>query len=539
MPDFRTNFNLTLLLAISLFFAQFLLTPCSPSSGPNPAEKIPENAAFETTSSSDSSDPNDSSENFDGSPAGDLAESSPSDRTSTPEATGGEGSASPDSSPPPDYARYRRENLFWTDGKLIRTPAGESLILRGWNLSQAYKRPPYFGKFSLRDYERISAQWGFNSIRLIVTWAGVEPTEGKYSESYLSKLRERLQWAKKAGLFVILDMHQDLYGEGFGGNGAPKWTCPEKYYRTYQKPKYWWLGYLSSEVKACFTRFWKSSSLQNSFIKAWLKVAEKTADFDNIIGYDLYNEPYWGNIPFADFHKKYLQPLYERLGVALRSKNPRPLIFVEPTALARSKTTPFDKFKLERLVYAPHYYHPSVHNAGSYDGNPTPINRAIDGLASDASALGLPLWLGEYGGPYNTKNIELYMRHLQERLEKHLAGGAVWNYDYGHSFAPLDSKGNPRQPLLNSTIRPYPRRVAGILLKWRVEVNGRISFTFRKDKFTFSDKTVVFLPPHLYRGKFSVATTPPDLKYKWNPSKNLLSFTAAKYMTYQIVISPR
>ena len=26
------------------------------------------------------------------------------------------------------------------------------------------------------------------------------------------------------GVHVILDMHQDVYGEGFGGNGAPRWT---------------------------------------------------------------------------------------------------------------------------------------------------------------------------------------------------------------------------------------------------------------------------------------------------------------------------
>jgi len=69
------------------------------------------------------------------------------------------------------------------------------------------------------------APWELNAVRFLVLWAAVEPERGVYDDAYLDQVAERMAWARQAGLVVVLDLHQDVHGEGFGGDGAPRWTC--------------------------------------------------------------------------------------------------------------------------------------------------------------------------------------------------------------------------------------------------------------------------------------------------------------------------
>jgi len=53
---------------------------------------------------------------------------------------------------------------------------------------------------------------GFNSIRLLVNWEGVEPLErGVYDQDYLESLRAVVQAADRHGIYVLMDMHQDAF----------------------------------------------------------------------------------------------------------------------------------------------------------------------------------------------------------------------------------------------------------------------------------------------------------------------------------------
>lgn len=118
----------------------------------------------------------------------------------------------------------------------IRAPDGRRAILRGANLAGAHKVAPYFGFHQPSDYVALREHWGMTSIRFLISWAGIEPEKGKYDESYLDGVALRVGWARDAGLTVVLDMHQDVYGEGFatgGGDGAPRWTCDEARYEAF------------------------------------------------------------------------------------------------------------------------------------------------------------------------------------------------------------------------------------------------------------------------------------------------------------------
>src|SRR6185295_19100191 len=96
----------------------------------------------------------------------------------------------------------------------LRDPEGRAMIPRGGNLAGAHKSAPYTDDFTRADYTQLH-DWGFRAVRFLIVWSAVEPTQGTYDEAYLDWVGERLHWAHDAGLDVILDMHQDVYGEGF------------------------------------------------------------------------------------------------------------------------------------------------------------------------------------------------------------------------------------------------------------------------------------------------------------------------------------
>src|SRR4029079_7605799 len=109
------------------------------------------------------------------------------------------------------------------------------------------------------DYERLRAEWGFSAIRCLITWAAVEPSPGTYDDAYLDWVAERMAWADAAGLAVIVDMHQDVFGEGFGFAGAPRWACDASRYDAFVRQEPWSVNYAEPNVMACFDAFWSSA----------------------------------------------------------------------------------------------------------------------------------------------------------------------------------------------------------------------------------------------------------------------------------------
>ena len=126
-----------------------------------------------------------------------------------------------DSGPPPPY---------YVQGGFLRDSDGRAIILHGANVSGKNKYSPYLDFQQAPDIARMRDEWGMNGMRLVVTWAAIEPQKGVFDDAFIDQLADRVTWAEQAGILVIVDMHQDLYGEGFrkgGGDGAPLWTCDQ------------------------------------------------------------------------------------------------------------------------------------------------------------------------------------------------------------------------------------------------------------------------------------------------------------------------
>jgi endoglycosylceramidase len=181
---------------------------------------------------------------------------------------------------------------------------GRQVILSGINKVNKDKKMNYTDNDSLSSYEQLS-KYGFNCIRLGLIWDGVEPEPGRYDEKYLDKMEERINRAAQNGIYVMLDMHQDLYGESFAegsamGDGAPRWaTITEN--KPHVTGTIWSDSYLiSPAVQTAFDNFWANTpvadgiGVQDHYAKMWQHVARRFAGNNTVIGYDIMNEPFNG-----------------------------------------------------------------------------------------------------------------------------------------------------------------------------------------------------------------------------------------------------
>lgn len=176
---------------------------------------------------------------------------------------------------------------------------GRHVILHGINMVCKEKGLNYVGEWDEADFRRLK-QWGFNLIRFGVIWDGVEPEPGVYDDRYLDKLLGQIRLAHRYGLYVFLDMHQDLYSLQYG-DGAPPWATLSDG-ETYAPTELWSDAYLFDRaVQISFDHFWNNTpgpdgvGIQERYAMAWKHVVQRLGDEPNVIGYDMMNEPFIGS----------------------------------------------------------------------------------------------------------------------------------------------------------------------------------------------------------------------------------------------------
>ncbi len=176
---------------------------------------------------------------------------------------------------------------------------GINLVYKGNNVEGQRRRnyiPSDWNDELFDKFENL----GINLVRLGLIWDGVEPQPDVYDEEYLDFMSDIADKLKSHRIYFYLDMHQDLYSHVFGGDGAPMWAIISDSYK-YKPPKFVWAeGYFFSKaVHRSFDHFWNNDpilgrGLQDRFADMWQHVASKFKDKDNLLGFDIFNEPYPG-----------------------------------------------------------------------------------------------------------------------------------------------------------------------------------------------------------------------------------------------------
>jgi endoglycosylceramidase len=187
-----------------------------------------------------------------------------------------------------------------TRGQRFMDSQGRQVILHGVNLVNKNPNESYLGSEREPEFAAMRA-WGFNCLRLGVFWDGLEPQPGVINQDYLLGLDQRIAWAKQNGLYVILDMHQDLYSVLYS-DGAPAWATLTGGAPHIVAGGVWSDAYFTSPaVQTALDNFWDNTpapdgvGLQDHFAACWQALARRYAGEPAVIGCDLLNEPFPGS----------------------------------------------------------------------------------------------------------------------------------------------------------------------------------------------------------------------------------------------------
>ena len=186
-------------------------------------------------------------------------------------------------------------------------PQGRILLFHGFN--SVYKKPPYFNAKDVDDSRlKYFRSWGFNVVRLGVLWHPSFPlAPGQVNDTYLKSIERQVDRFADAGLYVIVDMHQDSLSSMFGSYDAiPLWLL-----KSFPKPPWFfqypwprrtpasgdWQGYTTYACQKAFQDIYNNeSNAWNHWGDFWVEVASRLKNRSNVLGYELINEPFAGNI---------------------------------------------------------------------------------------------------------------------------------------------------------------------------------------------------------------------------------------------------
>jgi endoglycosylceramidase len=382
------------------------------------------------------------------------------------------------------------------DGRWLTDAHGRAVILHGVNM--VYKRPPYepsatgFGP----DDARFLARHGFDSVRLGLIYAGVEPQPGAYSADYLSAIKRTQRVLAKRGVFSLLDFHQDLYNERFSGEGFPDWAVLDGGLPA--QPLTGFPGtYLTSPgLNQSFDALWANSpaadgvGLQDHYAAAWREVASRFGRQPYVLGYDLFNEPWpgsdWptcvGPAGCPAFESQKLAALQDRAIEAIREVDRRHLVWYEPVVLTNFGVE--DNHPDTGDPRAGLSFH--TYCFPGFGGEPCQVQeeKSVQNANERADANGDTLLLSEFGA---TDEAEVISR-MTALADRSMTSWQWWHYcacDDPTTSGPGNVQAivpDPSQPPDGDNVlrdklalieRPYPQAVAGTPLEYAFDPDTR------------------------------------------------------------------
>ncbi len=369
--------------------------------------------------------------------------------------------------------------LATKSGRIVDA-VGRDVILRGLE-HHALQDVDYVGRDVQRSDYPLIASWGFTTMRMAISWSRIEPSPGQYDDGYIGEIRDAMDASLAAGLSVILEWHQDLWGRcsqngqlitSNAANGAPDWTCPPG---------------PAPAIGSLFDRLWTNQDgLFDAFEAAWGHVLSLLGTHAALAGLDVFNEPS-GTAQTPSLERDYVYPAYRKLVPSLRASGASGLLFVD-APLGRNDDTALYTEPLDDLgagvVFAPHLYTGWI-KLYIFQQPISPDAKTQDFAAAvaQAAALHLPLWNGEWG-------VNLDLPSADADLETHVAledssliGSSYWAFEravptngnpsISGAQSILDEQGNPRQDVVDRLSRPYPIQTPGTLVGSAYDFDAR------------------------------------------------------------------
>ncbi|MGW5237849.1 cellulase family glycosylhydrolase [Monashia sp. NPDC004114] len=337
---------------------------------------------------------------------------------------------------------------------VIGDVTGRRVLLRGVNVNQLidyYLRDPDVPATQKPvddDFAQI-ASYGFNVVRLGMSWSRLEPTRGKFDQGYLDEIKAAVASAKAHGLYTVLDMHQDAWGNALaapdatcgggtspttGWDGAPAWATITDGAQHCQ----FMARDLAPAVATAYSNFYTDrDGIQTELVRTWATVAKAFANEPAVAGYDLLNEPGIGATPPVS-NALLLGRYYDAAITAIReAETPgfAHLIFFEPSVLWSGlgfDVTPPPGFTSDaQLVFAPHPYSESITLDQSLGLTIASIERNLAMSAEAAKSYGAALWLGEWGWFGNPGVDGAKVQRFVAAQDRLGVGGAFWVWRQG------------------------------------------------------------------------------------------------------------
>jgi endoglycosylceramidase len=348
------------------------------------------------------------------------------------------------------------KNDVFSDSKLLTAVRGDRpgiydangrfVILRGVNLNvlgdywEANPSVPATAPYN-PDHFQIMASYGFNCVRLLFNWSKLEPQRGQINQAYIAEIKGAIEDAAKHGIYIMLDLHQDAYGKYIatpitetcelpnnGWDGAPEWATFTDGQSTCKTDG-------SRESPPAVFHAWQNlwdnkEGIQDHLIDAWAELVKQTAQYDNVVGYDLINEPSLGYSSLADQQRK-VSVFYDKLIKAIRSAersvgSKEHIIFFEPSVTFAGgplPTVPGPDFTNDKnIVFAPHNYFEVI-------GPPTlTIEQGFDLYVALSKTYNTTTLIGEWGVYGNPEQDVVKLKRFTAQEDKYIIGSTWWQW---------------------------------------------------------------------------------------------------------------
>ena len=266
---------------------------------------------------------------------------------------------------------------IWKSGSWFRDEEKRYVLFRGVNFGSRSKMPPYLpiAPLDVHDISKLDLKkeiesvktgldllknLGFNIVRLLISWKAIEPRPNQNLEELLPEGRKYLEYMKEIidelyarNLYVILDFHQDIANEVYGGDGFPDWAIAideehEKPKAPTKPDKKWQFKYMiNKSLKETLKSFWENDltnldeGLKNYPVRTHLeKTIGQTVKFFKslndglghpaIMAVEPFNEPHPSTIAKKEFEVKYLMDYYRNVNSEIEKFDKALFIFIEP-----------------------------------------------------------------------------------------------------------------------------------------------------------------------------------------------------------------